>query len=55
MDMQKDPVVEEVRRAGAKLAKKAGNNLHKFCEELRKAEKEHPDRLVHRTPRVIAR
>lgn len=55
MDMRKDPVVEEVRRAGAELAKAAGNDLHRFCEKLRKAERAHQDRLVRRAPRVIAR
>lgn len=37
--MWKDPIVEEVRNAGDKLVKEAGNNLHNFCEMLRKKEK----------------
>jgi len=51
--MWKDPIVEEVRNAGDKLVKEAGNNLHNFCEMLRKKEKKHLGRLVRRKPRSL--
>ncbi|MCG3197278.1 MAG: hypothetical protein GHCLOJNM_01763 [bacterium] len=42
-----DPIVEETRRAGADLFREAGSDLHTFCEKLREAEREHPERIVH--------
>ena len=44
-----DPIVEEVRKAGAEMAREAGYDLHLLCERLREAERRHPERLV--TPR----
>jgi len=38
--MWKDPIVEEVREAGAKLAEKCGYNLHVFADMLRQHQKE---------------
>ena len=49
--MWKDPIVEKVRKAGAKLAKEAGNDLHQFCQNLRIKQKDHTKRLVCRKPR----
>ncbi len=40
-----DPIVEEFRLAGAKLAKDAGYDLHTLCERLRAAECQHPERF----------
>jgi len=37
--MNPDPIVEEVREAGAKLAAKAGYDVHRFFENLREIEK----------------
>ena len=37
--MWKDPIVEEVREAGAKLAKKCNYDLSKFAKMLRAGEK----------------
>ena len=34
--MWKDPIVEEVRKAGEELARQANYDLHTFCENLRK-------------------
>ena len=51
--MWRDPIVEEVRRAGARLSEEAGNNLHQFCENLRKQQKEHGEKLVCRRPRPL--
>lgn len=41
-----DPVVEEVRRAGEELAREMGYDLHRLCEYLREAERQHPERLA---------
>jgi hypothetical protein len=37
--MEPDPIVKEVREAGAKLAAEAGYDVHRFFENLRKIEK----------------
>lgn len=42
----KTPIVEEFRQAGATLAKDAGYDLHRLCERLRVAEREHPERFT---------
>lgn len=51
--MWKDPIIEEVRAARAEVFREAGNDLHKLCELLREAEKQHKDRLVTGTPKGI--
>jgi len=33
--MRKDPIVEEMRRAGDRLAAKYGYDIHAICEHLR--------------------
>ncbi|MCX7014166.1 MAG: hypothetical protein NTW86_16720 [Candidatus Sumerlaeota bacterium] len=43
--MRKDPIVEEVRRAGDRLARACGYDLHKLCERLRQTEREFADRV----------
>ncbi len=37
--MNPDPIVKEVREAGAKLAAEAGYDVHRFFENLREIEK----------------
>ena len=37
--MWKDPIVEEVRKAGAEFAKKSNYNLHTMLQNLRDSEK----------------
>ena len=48
--MWKDPIVQEVRKAGEELARQAEYNLHTFFQKLRKNEKERifevPKRVV---------
>lgn len=39
--MNPDPIVKEVREAGAKLAAEAGHDVHRFFEKLREAEKKY--------------
>lgn len=38
--MWKDSIVEEVREAGANLAKECGYNLHTFADMLRRHQKQ---------------
>ena len=51
--MLKDPIVEEVREAGAKIAKKCNNDFHKMCDYLRKKEKKHKNRIVSKKSRDL--
>lgn len=44
--MNPDPIVEEVRQAGARLASDAGNDIHRFFENLREAQKGYGRPLV---------
>jgi hypothetical protein len=44
--MNPDPIVKEVREAGAKLAAEAGYDVHRFFERLREAEKKYTKPLV---------
>jgi uncharacterized Fe-S cluster-containing radical SAM superfamily enzyme len=44
--MNPDPIVKEVREAGAKLAAEAGYDVHRFFEKLREAEKKYGQPLV---------
>ena len=51
----KDPIVEEVRQAGAEIARKAGNDLHRLCRHLRAAQARSNYRAVRRTPRRLVK
>jgi len=42
--MRNDPIVEEVRRAGDRIARQCGYDLHKFCERMRQVQREFEDR-----------
>lgn len=44
--MHTDPIVKEVREAGAKLAAEAGYEVHLFFENLRQAEKQYGNSLI---------
>jgi len=44
--MNPDPIVKEVREAGAKLAAEAGNDIHRFFANLRRVEKKYGKPLV---------
>ena len=44
--MRKDPIIEEVRKAGENLARDAGYNVHSFFNLLREREKLHAARIV---------
>ncbi len=41
-----DPIVEEVRRVREEYAKQFNYDLHAMAEDLRKQERQHPERLV---------
>ncbi len=47
--MNSNPILEEVWRVKDELAREAGYDLHRMCENLRRWEAENisPDRLVH--------
>ncbi len=44
--MWKDPIVQDVRKAGEMLAKKANYNLHTFFNNLRKKENKKNPKIV---------
>jgi len=44
--MSTDPIVDEVRKAGERLASEAGNDLHRFFEKLRQAQEGYGKSLV---------
>jgi len=48
--MYDDPIVREVREAGAAMAAEADYDVHRFFENLRKLEKQFPVRLARLTP-----
>lgn len=45
-DATDDPIMTELREIREEMAREAGYDLHTFCERLREAEKQHPERLV---------
>jgi hypothetical protein len=45
--MYEDPIVTEVRQAGQTLAEQAEGDLHTFFQNLRKAQQQYRERLVH--------
>ena len=44
--MRKDPIIEEVRKAGEQIAQEAGYDVHAFFNLLREREKLHATRIV---------
>jgi hypothetical protein len=44
--MQKDPIIEEVRRTRQEYAKKFGYNIRALAADLQKHEQQHPERLI---------
>ena len=48
--MWKDPVVQDVRKAGEELAKQANYDLHIFFQNLRTNEKKQDYRIISRMP-----
>ena len=44
--MYEDPIVKEVREAGALLAKESNYDVQKFFEKLRKSQEKYINRLV---------
>lgn len=43
--MWNDPIVEEIRAIRREMAKEAGYDLHRLCEEARAWERQHPERI----------
>ena len=48
--MQPDPILQEVHGMKDQLARQANYDLHTFCEMLRQASREHPERMVRLKP-----
>lgn len=46
--MWRDPIVQDVRKAGEELAKKANYDLHTFFQNLRNNEKKRKHKVVSR-------
>ena len=44
--MSSDPIVQEVREAGRRLASETGNDVHRFFEKLRQAQADYRKALV---------
>jgi hypothetical protein len=49
MIMWKDPIAEEVRKAGEELARQANHDLHTFFGNLRKNQRKRNAKVVSRT------
>ncbi len=47
--MYEDPIVKEVRDAGALLAKKSNYDIQKFFNNLRKSQEKYINRLVNKS------
>ena len=45
-----DPIVEEVRAHRDEIAREAGNDLHRICEQARQEEAKHTERIVSPIP-----
>ncbi len=45
-NMFNDPIVDETRKAGEELAKKANYNIHTFFENLRQKEKKEDRKII---------
>lgn len=44
--MDESPIVREVRERAKRIEERFDNDIHKYCEHLRKEEKKHFDRVV---------
>jgi hypothetical protein len=47
--MRKDPIVNETRKAGERLAKEANYDLHTFFENMRQSEKKLKGPVISKT------
>lgn len=50
--MEPDPVVEELRRHGAKIAEECDGDIHRMAERFRREQAEHPERVARRNART---
>ena len=53
--MHRDPVVEEVRRHGARIAEECDVDIHRMAERFRREQAQHPQRVVRRGNRTMGR
>jgi intein/homing endonuclease len=55
MDMLRDPIVEEVRKARNEHAAKFNNNIDEIVKDIQGRQKKYGSRLVRRPPRMKLR
>ncbi len=53
--MEKDPIVEEVRKYREAHAKKFNYDLKRICQDLKEKEKKYPNRLVSLPPKYYSK
>ena len=53
MTMWQDPIVQDVRKAGEELARRANYDLHTFFQNLRNNEKEQNPKVVSRAENKV--
>jgi len=53
LDMEVDPIIEEVRRIRREYAKRFGYDLRAVAADVRRREQQHPGRLVSFPPRPV--
>ncbi len=51
--MDVDPVVQEMRRHGDKIAEECGGDLHRMAERFRREQAKHTHRIVPRHTRSV--
>ncbi len=51
--MDIDPVVEEMRRHGARITQECGGDIHRMAERFRKEQEQHPERVVNLRKRIM--
>ena len=49
--MNADPVVQEMRDHGARIAEECDGDIHRMAERFRREQAEHPTRVVRRKSR----
>ncbi|MDD5674876.1 MAG: hypothetical protein PHC61_11970 [Chitinivibrionales bacterium] len=55
MDMIRDPIVEEVRKARNEHAAKFNNNIDEIVKDIQERQEKYGARLVRRPPRIKLR
>ncbi|NOS99429.1 MAG: hypothetical protein HOP29_02255 [Phycisphaerales bacterium] len=48
--MERDPVVDEMRSNGARIAEECDGDIHKMADRFRREQEQHGGRIVRRRP-----